>query len=224
MRSVQSHSTTHGAGIPVLTRVLLGGGLVVAAVGLFAVPASAHNYPVGSAPAENSVVTEQPGVFSVTTNDLLLNLDGTGAASAMLITGPTSAGTALYYGDGCAVVSGATVETSAQLGEAGDYSVTWQTVSTDGHAISDTYSFTWKPAAGQKLATGSPDAPTCGGTPDAETESATDAPGAGPTEAAASSGMLADVAWIGGSLGAVLLAVGTTLFVLRRKARSQTTR
>jgi len=224
MRSVRSHSNAHGPGISVLTRVMLGGGLVVAAVGLFAAPAAAHNYPVGSAPAENAVVTEQPGIFSVTTNDLLLNLDGTGAASAMLITGPTSAGTPLYYGDGCATVSGATVETTAQLGDAGEYTVTWQTVSTDGHAISDTYSFTWNPAAGEKLATGSPDAPTCGRTAAEGTTPATDAPDAGSTEPAASSGMAADVAWIGGSLGVVLLAVGATLFVLRRKARQHTMR
>ena len=197
-----------------LTRTLLGGGIVVAALGLFAAPASAHNYPVGYSPAENSVVTEQPGVFSVTTNDLLLDLDGTGAASAMQVTGPTGAPTPLYYGDGCATVSGATVETQAQLGEAGDYTVVWQTVSTDGHAVSGEFSFTWQPAAGQVLAEGSTTKPDCGGAGN----QTTDAPATEsvPADAPASS-VMSDVAWIGGSLLVVLLAVGATVFFVRRK-------
>ncbi|TFD76529.1 copper resistance CopC family protein [Cryobacterium psychrophilum] len=223
MNNIQSGSIARGAGFSLPARVALGGGLIVAAVGLFAAPASAHNYPVGYAPAENSVITEQPGVFSVTTNDLLLNLDGAGAASAMQITGPKSADEPLYYGDGCATVSGATVEKSAQLGGAGDYTVIWQSVSTDGHAISGEYSFTWKPREGQELATGSPVVPTCGGTVEDETPPTTAAPGTvSPGASAASSGVLTDVAWIGGSLGMVLLAVGATLFVLRRKSKPET--
>ncbi|WP_051973338.1 copper resistance CopC family protein [Cryobacterium sp. MLB-32] len=196
---------------------LLGGGIVVAALGLFAAPASAHNYPVGYSPEENSVVTEQPGVFSVTTNDLLLDLDGSGAASAMEITGPTTAGAPLYYGDGCATVSGATVETTAQLGEAGEYTVVWQTVSTDGHAVSGEFSFTWQPAAGQVLAEGSSTRPDCGG----EGNRAADAPAtdSGAADSSAAPAM-SDVVWIGGALGAVLLAVGATVYVVRRAPRS----
>ncbi|KGJ72472.1 hypothetical protein GY21_15200 [Cryobacterium roopkundense] len=191
----------------------LGGIITAVALGLFAGPASAHNYPVGYSPAEDSVVTEQPEVFSVTTNDLLLDLDGTGAASAMQVTGPTSAATPLYYGDGCAAVSGATVETEAQLGEAGDYTVVWQTVSTDGHAVSGEFSFTWQPAAGQVLAEGSTAKPDCGGAG----SQATDAPvtGSAPADASAAPA-LSDLAWIGGSLAVVLIAVGATVFFVRR--------
>lgn len=196
-----------------LATTLLGGGIVVAALGMGAAPASAHNYPVGYSPVENSVVTEQPGVFSVTTNDLLLDLAGTSTASAMEITGPADATTPLYYGDGCATVSGATVETEAQLGKAGDYTVVWQTVSTDGHSISGEFSFTWQPAAGQVLAEGSTVRPACGGAGN----QVTDAPTTDSAQADASAASAwSDVAWIGGSLAVVLLAVGATMYFVRR--------
>ncbi|MDH6238293.1 copper resistance protein CopC [Cryobacterium sp. CG_9.6] len=210
-------TSTRRSRLPLLARVMLGGGLVVAAVGLFAAPASAHNSPIGSVPVDNSVVTEQPGVFSVTTSDLLLDLDGAGAASAMQISGPTDSPTPLFYGDGCATVSDATLESSAQLGEAGDYTVIWQTVSIDGHAISGEFAFTWQPAAGQELSTGSPDAPTCGGTAAEVTTQTTDAAADESDASATAPGAGADVLWIGAALGVVALAVGATLFFVRRR-------
>ena len=187
--------------------------VVAAALGWGTAPAAAHNYEVGSVPTAGAVVTEQPGVFSVTTNDLLLDLGGSGAGSAMVMTGPADA--PLFYGDGCATVSGATVETSAQLGAAGEYTVIWQTVSTDGHAISDEFTFDWQPAADQTLAEGVATAPTCGTETDAAETAASTSPPADP----AADGSLSNVAWIGGTLGAVLLAVAVTLLILRRKPR-----
>ncbi|WP_104081592.1 copper resistance CopC family protein [Cryobacterium sp. Y11] len=191
--------------------------VVAASLGWGAIPASAHNNVVGSSPAADAVVTEQPGVFSVTTSDLLLDLGGTGAGSAMVITGPADA--PLFYGDGCGTVSGSTVETSAQLGAAGQYTVIWQTVSTDGHAISDEFTFDWQPAANQALADGAATAPICGTEADAAT---TDSGTAPPADSGATTGggsSLATVAWIGGTLGAVLLAGAVILLILRRKPR-----
>lgn len=188
--------------------------IMTVAVGWGAAPASAHNYIVESSPAAGDVVTEQPGVFSVTTNDLLLDLGGAGTGSAMLITGPTSA--PLFYGDGCATVLGATIEAQAQLGQAGQYTVIWQTVSTDGHSISDEFTFNWTPAAGQILAAGAQSAPSCGTEADAAVTSAAPADAG----AEASTGVGSAIAWIGGTLGAVVIAVGVTLFILRRTPRS----
>jgi len=188
--------------------------VVAAALGFSAAPASAHNYPVGYAPAENSVVTEQPGNFTLTTNDTLLNLDGTGTGNAMRISGPTSA--SLYYGDGCVTLFGTKLETTAQLGQPGEYTVTWQVVSTDGHPVSGSYTFTWQPAAGQVLATGLAAVPACGApTP-------TDAP-ATPlatlaTPGAAQSAVApTDLLWIAGAALAVILAVAVTLLLTRRR-------
>ena len=186
--------------------------VVAATLGFSAAPASAHNYPVGYTPAENSVVTEQPGHFTVTTNDTLLNLDGTGTGNAMRISGPTDA--PLYYGEGCIALFGAKLETTAQLGQPGEYTVTWQVVSTDGHPVSGSYTFTWEPAAGQVLAPGLAAAPTCGTT--APTDAA--APAAPATPGAAHSAVApTDLLWIAGAVLAVLVAVAATLFLTRRR-------
>ncbi len=196
-------------------RTVFGAVIVAVVLGLSATPASAHTDPVSYSPAEGAVVTEQPGLFTITTNDELLDLGGAGASTAIQVSGPSGATPTLYYGDGCVTIDGATAETEAQLGQPGDYTVSWQVVSTDGHPVSGEYIFTWEPADGQQLATGSATVPNCGRaatTGQPATDAAGSEPGA-PTGAA-----LADVAWIVGALGAVLLAaVGTLLIVIRRK-------
>jgi methionine-rich copper-binding protein CopC len=191
-------------------------GLVLAAalLGVSAAPAYAHNYVVGTTPAAGAVLTEQPGLVSITTNDNLLDLSGEGAGSAIQVSGPADA--PRYYGDGCATVSGPTVQTAVQLGEPGEYTVVWQTVSTDGHAISDTFTFTWQPDAGQVLDKGSASPPDCAaaggvGSAPADTDAAAEAADPG----AAVSGT--DILWIGAALIAVLAAIGVTLLLLRRR-------
>ncbi|TFD61274.1 copper resistance protein CopC [Cryobacterium sp. Hh38] len=198
-------------------RTLFAAAIIALALGWGTAPASAHNDEIGSSPEGGSVVTEQPGEFSVTTSDRLLDLGGTGEGSAMVVTGPADA--PLFYGDGCGTVSGATVETTAQLGAAGQYTVIWQTVSIDGHPISDEYTFDWQPAADQVLADGAATAPTCGTKADAVTTDAETSPPAdlGSTDAAGDS----TPAWIGGILGAVVLAGAAALLLLRRRKRSR---
>lgn len=195
-----------------LGRMAIGAAVVVAALTWSAGPASAHNSIVGSAPAAGSVVTEQPGQISVTTNDDLLDLGGSGSRTAMQISGP-GADTPLYYGDGCVTVFGPTVETEAQLGQPGEYTVVWQVVSTDGHSVSGTFTFTWQPATGQVLAKGSPTAPTCGR--EAPQPGQPSSSSAGP--AAGSDALLGDALWIGGATLAALLAVAVTLLVVTRR-------
>ncbi|WP_104087806.1 MULTISPECIES: copper resistance CopC family protein [unclassified Cryobacterium] len=199
-------------------RTLFAAAVIALALGWGAAPASAHNDEIGSSPEAGSVVTEQPGEFSVTTSDLLLDLGGTGAGSAMVVTGPADA--PLFYGDGCAIVSGATVATAAQLGAAGQYTVIWQTVSIDGHPISDEFTFDWQPAADQVLADGVATAPTCGTTADAATpDSATSPPADLGATSSGSESSVSTFVWIGGTLAAVLLAAAATLLLLRRKPR-----
>lgn len=180
-------------------------------------PASAHNSVISTTPAAGSVVTEQPPVFQVTTNDNLLNLDGMGSGMAMQISGPADAASPLYYGDGCVTVFGPTLEMKAQLGEPGEYTVVWQVVSTDGHSISGDFSFTWQPNADQQLAEGASTPPDCGGTASGgsaakptQTDAATPAPA--PENAA-----LGDVLWIGAAVAAVLAATLVTLLVVGRR-------
>ncbi|MBX0299485.1 copper resistance protein CopC [Cryobacterium sp. 1639] len=202
----------------VLRRSMLGGILLVAATLSFsAAPALAHNSVVGTTPEAGSVVTEQPGAVVVTTNDNLLDLSGQGESSAMQVSGPAAA--PRYYGDGCATVSGPSLTAEVQLGQPGEYTVVWQTVSTDGHSISDRFTFTWQPDANQVLDEGTATAPACdsagtGGDQAADTDAAATAE---ETESAGSGVAVTDLLWIGGAVVAILAAIGVTLLFLRKR-------
>ena len=171
-----------------------------------ALPAAAHNYVIATTPAEGAVVTEQPGTISLETNDELLDV----GSSAMLVQGPDGR----YYGDGCTEVVGATAVTEAELGQPGEYTVTWQVVSTDGHPISGTWAFDWQPAEGVALAEGETEAGACGGDAIVSTPGEQDDE---PTDAAAASAP-ADALWIAGGVLAVAAAALVTWLVVRRKA------
>jgi methionine-rich copper-binding protein CopC len=191
-----------------------------------AAPASAHNSPVAYAPAEGAVVAQQPGTFSVTTNDNLLQLKDAGGGMGLQLTGPAGAKHPLYYGDGCVTVFGPTIETQAELGEAGVYTVVWQVVSTDGHPVSGRYTFTWQPAVGQPIAAGSVTPPDCNGTAAGlaapATHSTDAAPPAGQTPAKqGESALMAELLWVAGAFAAVVVAVVATLFLVRRKPGEQ---
>lgn len=202
---------------------LLGAG-VVGAIGH--VPtASAHNYLVSSTPEAGAVLTELPPDFVITTNDVLLDFGGenTGSAGALEVKGPDG----LFYGDGCVTVSGASISTAAALGPAGDYTVIWRVVSTDGHPVSNEFAFTWQPDAGQAVSLGSSAAPVCAtavdgsaadGTSSGDSTSADSGDTSSDATAAATSDaeFVSVLAWAGGALAAVAVAVGVTLLVLRR--------
>ena len=184
--------------------------------------ASAHNYLVSSTPEAGSVLTTLPPEFVIITNDVLLDFGGenTGSAGALEVQGPDG----LFYGDGCVTVSGPSISTAAALGPAGDYTVIWRVVSTDGHPVSNQFTFTWQPDAAQVASTGSAAAPVCPTAKDAEgsadeTESASgDSEADSPSSSAASSDdeFFSVLAWGGAALGAVAVAVVATLLVLRR--------
>jgi methionine-rich copper-binding protein CopC len=207
-------------GIGTLTGVLAG-----AALGLAAAPAQAHNTLVSSNPSAGSVVTEQPGIFAVTTNDALLEAGGT--ANAIQVRGPGAE--PLYYGDGCMTVQGPSLTTPVSLGQPGEYTVVWQVVSADGHPIDGEYTFNWQPAAGQELADGVAAAPVCGesqapvesGTPTPEptfttqTDSLSTSEALAPEETSASP---SDILWIGAALAVVVIAAVVVLVVVRRRA------
>ena len=194
------------------TRLLAVGALVAAVPVLgLAAPASAHNYLVSSTPAAGSTLTQLPDQFSVTTNDTLLDLSGTGAGFGMLVQDADGN----YYGDGCFTISGASLSTDAALGAAGEYTLTWQLVSTDAHPVSGDYTFDWAPPAGFTPSDGVTEAPTCGG------ENVVDAPSAEPEASAGTDIAAVDSAlpWIAGAVLAVGLAVGVTLFLVRPRKK-----
>ncbi len=198
-----------------VTRTILGTAVLAALAGS-AAPATAHNSLLSSTPAAGSVVTEQPGTISVTTNDDLLLLGGEATGMAIQVTGPAGAPEPLYYGDGCVTASGPTLAADVQLGQPGEYTVIWQIVSIDGHPVSDTFTFSWQPAAGQQLAEGSTAAPVCG---DTATVATPEPDGTQPADDAPPSvdSAFGDALWIGGAGAAVLLAAVVTFVVMARR-------
>ena len=199
--------------LPVLILVALAVALsATAPVWGAAAPAQAHNNLVSSTPREGETLTALPKDFVITTNGSLLNIDGNSAGFGLQVT--DSAGR--YYGDGCVTVEGSAMSTTAALGAAGAYTVTWQAVSTDGHTISDSFGFTWQPPAGFTPSAGGTKVPDCNGTTKVNEHPA---PESGTTGASTvGAGTLTTVLWIGGAFLAVAAAVILTLvFAGRRK-------
>lgn len=134
----------------------------------------AHASVIGSTPADGATVTEQPGTFSVVMNEQILSVDGADSANAIQITDASG----LFYGDGCLAVDGDTASVDAQLGEAGDYTLTYQVVSADGHPVSDTIEFAFDPAEGEAGAPGAEEAPVCGAEAPESSEAEAETPAA----------------------------------------------
>ena len=123
--------------------------------------ASAHNQVVSTTPEAGSTSSESPLTVSITTAENLLDLGGNQAGFAMVVT--DAAG--LYYGTGCVELVERTLSTTVGLGEAGDYVVTYQLVSEDGHTISDRFSFSFSPNSSHSPATPHTSVPVCGEEP-----------------------------------------------------------
>jgi methionine-rich copper-binding protein CopC len=182
-------------------------GVAVVAVPVlgFATPAQAHNYVVSSTPAQGATLSELPEQFAVTTNGPLLSLEGSVAGFAIEVKDAQG----LYYGDGCVSVLGSTLSEAAALGPAGDYTMLWQLISTDGHTVSGEIDFTWAPPDGFEPSEGTATAATCG-------NEAAEPVASAPPEKRGNAD-LSDVLWIGGAIGALLVAGLVTFLVVTRK-------
>lgn len=188
-----------------MRRIAAGAAVAALVVLLTATPAAAHNYLVDSTPTAGEVLTALPAEFSVTTNEALLDLGGSGSGFGLEIIDADG----LYYGDGCVTVEGATMSAVAEIGEPGEYTLVYQLVSADGHTVSDSFGFEWAPDGDVEASTGSPEAGDCNGLY---------ARGDGGEDGGeAASFDLTTVLWIGGAIAAVVIAVLVTLLVLRPK-------
>ena len=136
---------------------------IAAATALALAPAAtadAHDYLVGSDPAADATVTSALNTVTLTFNDRVLDLSGGGSTNLLIVTGPDSA--KRHFETGCATVADTKLSAPVALGPAGRYTVTYQIVSADGHTVSSSYSFAYRPPAGVASAPGSDTAP-CGG-------------------------------------------------------------
>ncbi len=194
-------------------RLAVAGLVALAALLAAASPAFAHNFYVSSTPSENEVLTTLPDEFVVTTNDNLLDLGGAGGGFIMQVTGPDG----LYYGDGCVTVSGPSVSMAAAIGPAGDYTLTWQAISADGHTVSGEIPFQWQPTAdAAPSSAGSSAPPVCGTAAGNGGPDVADSPAPLPDAARSS---MSDALWIGVGVVAVAVAVIATLMLLRPRTK-----
>jgi hypothetical protein len=195
-----------------LTASALGASFVALAVALLpAAAASAHDYLVGSDPTAGAVVTQPLHEVTLTFNDRVLDLSGNGSSSLVTVTGPDGADR--HFETGCATTADTMVSAPVALGGAGKYTITYQVVSADGHTVSNSLAFTYRPPAGTAAASGSGTS-TCGAksTAPADARPTQTAGKASPLKPANSSGNLGLVIGIGG--GIVLLAIAGVVVVL----------
>ncbi|MEV8253741.1 copper resistance protein CopC [Rhodoglobus sp. NPDC076762] len=189
---------------------------------LVAAPASAHNYLVDSTPLEGETLTVLPEEFSVSTNDVLLDLAGDGGGFAIQILDADGG----YYGDGCVSIRDESLSTLAALGEPGEYRMLWQLVSADGHTISDEINFTWQPDADQVLSEALDAPPACGGgsleesTPPAASEGSNDSSDSDASDTGVSVDA-ATVVLIGGAVALVLIAAVAIFLISVKRNKSE---
>ena len=163
--------------------------------------ASAHDYLVDSTPKAGSVQTEPLTSVSVTFNDRILDVNGNGSGSLMQVTGPD----ARHYETGCAAVLDRVLSVPVSLGEGGKYLVTWQIVSADGHTVSSSIAFTYRPPAGAVASAGKAAGSACG-------RLETPAPGAG-TGSGSNGGTTGGSTAQSSDLG-IVLGIAITIVVL----------
>jgi len=209
----------------------LGATVAIAAVLGFAGPAQAHDVLVSSTPASGDVLTALPEAFSVTMNETLVDPGtGTGAGTNFDIQITDAAGR--FYGDGCISLVDATMSMPATLGAAGEYTMKWQLVSADSHVVSSATSgyspitFSWQPPADATPGAGSATPPVCGEAqedPDPTMTTQAEDPAPSPSATAATVAeppageTTSTLLWLGGAALAVIVAIGTTLLIVRPK-------
>ncbi len=182
---------------------------------LVVTPASAHNVLVASTPSAGEVLSELPEVFSVTTNEPMLALEGSQGFALQV---RDEAG--FYYGDGCVEVVDATMSAiAAPLGASGEYTMLWQAVSADGHTISGEIPFSWRPLGAVGAAPRSATPPVCGeaGAPGESASPAPLIPDPPADDGDASGVDVATVIWISGGLLALGIGIAIAIAVASRR-------
>ncbi|GAA4491925.1 copper resistance CopC family protein [Microbacterium panaciterrae] len=180
----------------------LGVGVVLATAGASA--ASAHDTLEQTDPAANSTVKTLDAVTLTFSADPL----GADGAAVIQVIGPDKK----YYETACPDLNGPAVSSPVTPGAAGTYEVLWRVVSSDGHPISGSYTFTYAPDGSTATTTTGSAAPKCG-----PAGSATTAPDAPAATAGGDSGL-----WIGLGIGTVVLVgVGVGAWALARGRKNE---
>jgi methionine-rich copper-binding protein CopC len=99
--------------------------------------AQGHDYLGSTAPAGGATIEDPLSRVSLTFSEPPLEGLGTGSYISVV----SADGEAVS--DDNVIIEGATLSVPVTFATPGVYTVTWQTVSSDGHPISGSYSFTW---------------------------------------------------------------------------------
>ncbi len=184
------------------------------ALTLVASPAFAHDELIGSSPAAGSEVDALPAEITLTFSGVLI--DGAGTTQIVVT---DAAGADITGGD--PVLDGTKVtQPLAASAAPGLVTVVWRVVSSDGHPVSDQFTFTVAGGSGA-----SPEASASASSP-AATSSAAVAPtgtAPSPTESAsaddAGDGGMSPAVWIGAGVAifAALIAVFTATSAAKRR-------
>ena len=195
-------------------RLRVGAAVAAAAIAaLVLVPtpkADAHDYLVSSSPVYNSTVTHPLTSVSLTFDAPVLDYGR--SSTALLVTGPGTS--TRHHETSCPRIADDTVGAAVALGGPGRYTITWRVVSADGHPVSDSIHFTYRPQAGTPASIGTVSGPACGEPTGRLSGAKYGAPG--------DTAGVSPVVWIAitGGAAAVLLAVlalVVVVVVLRRR-------
>ncbi|MGI8459737.1 MAG: copper resistance CopC family protein [Propionibacteriaceae bacterium] len=161
--------------------------LTLGLVLMVALPASAHDVLISTAPADHATVDRTPGTVVLTFNEPAVAM-----GTQLVVTGPSG-----EIETGAPRLVDATVSQDLQGGApAGTYTVSWRVTSADGHPVTGTFTFTSK-AAGA-------------GRPSANTT-------ATPTAAPVPDPMAASRGYVVAALAAVLVLAGLIIQAVRRR-------
>jgi len=126
------HTRHPFASVAALIALLLG-----AALAMIGAPAYAHDELIGSSPAAGSEVAQLPDEITLTFSGVLLDEAGT---TQVVVT--DASGTDLTDGDPTLDGTKLTQPLAAGTAASGIVTVTWRVVSSDGHPVSDQFTFT----------------------------------------------------------------------------------
>ena len=128
---------TTTTGKPRRTRLALALAATAVLAALAAGPAQAHDSLTSTSPAKDTTVTTAPAAVALTLSEPPTDAAGLNT-SVIKVTDSTGA----TISDGNVTVSGATISTTVAKGANGPVTVLWRAVSSDGHPIEGTYTYT----------------------------------------------------------------------------------
>jgi methionine-rich copper-binding protein CopC len=181
-------------------------------------PAAAHDALAQAVPAADETVTTE--LSSVTLTFSETPLAEFANAIALNVTDPAGASVTT----GAPVADGTTLSVPVEVTEAGLHTVTWQSVSSDGHTISGTYTFTYAgPVAAAAPATPVPAASTPAASASDSTSAEEEAPTSAATHSATEPASSNLIPWIAGAtaLAVLILIPVTVILALRARRRKK---